>query len=502
MKNPRKLIHAAAFLILCPVFISATYVSCGELKSLNNEVKGMASRVSSSPKNICDNAYRPTVARFSKALQKAAPIESPFANNKVQLEATPLSTKASDPELNGETLSVLVDRVCAKTNPGLLTQKILLQNDLDLHDHPIRAMKYVVNESLTLSQLRTQADLDDCIVGVSSPGVISTSSLDLPATNDASRAKQTQLSLMNYDHAYQYLSKTSTATVKIAFADTGVDCDHQDIVANLEVGCGYNVLSPGTEPYDNDGHGSHTAGTAAATSNNALGIIGTAGYNSKVYAIKVIDINSGSELSLTTGIQQAISVGVDVLNISIESQARLPSVESAVISAVNAGIVVVMAAGNHGSNLGVDVEVSPALIGAQINGAITVGSIDDVSASNNIIKISNFSNYGSNVEIAAVGSLDSSKLGQISGIYSLSRSGLYQRLAGTSQAAPVIAGAAALLIQFFRQHNVSYNPGTIEDIIKASTDSTNINISGGRVINFSKLVRNAYSYAGVPLCDQ
>ena len=490
----RKLASVAAFLLICPLVISATYISCAPMKSLNNEIKSSSFLVES-PQNICDASYAPTVAKHSKATHKSQPqVDSPFARDKVIFDTFTFSSKASDPDLLNQQIAILVDSDCARVAPGELTKRILLQNDIDLHDLPKVAFRYTVNESMKLSQLTTLADADSCIIGVTPPGEIRTSSLPLPRTTDVHLTKQDHLKSINYSHAYQYLSQLSTAQAVVAFADTGVDCIHQDLAANLAAGCGYNVINPGTDPTDNDGHGSHTAGIVGAVTNNGLGIAGIAGVNTKIYAIKVIDVNSGNETSLTNGIQRAISENVDVLNISIESQTRLAMVESAVISAVNAGIVVTMAAGNHAQNLGVSIEVSPALVG-NVNGAITVGSVDSLTG-----QLSDFSNYGQNVEIAVTGAVDSSKDGMIGGVYSLSRSALYQRLAGTSQASPIVAGAAALLIQFFKQHSVPYTPADIEQIIMASSDSTGINIKGGRVLNFSKLVRNAYKYADVSLC--
>lgn len=502
MKTSRRALIIAAFFLLCPPLISATYISCAPMKSSINELKNYTSVTSESPKNICDPSYSPSTSIMAKTSQddEQQVYDSVFKNKKIQLDTLAFQSKVSDPQMQGKDIIILIDVSCSKNNPGELTQKALKQQTLPLLDIPKIALKYFVDESLKMSALENLVQNDPCVLGVTPTGKIKVASLPLPNLNDPQIDKQNHLKVHNYAHAYQYLvepQNSSTAFVKVGFADTGVDCSHPDLASNLDGSCGYNILNPGTLPTDNDGHGDHTAGTVAAVINNGVGIAGIAGNNTKIYAIKVIDVDSGSVESLQTGIQHAITQGVEVLNISIESQTRLPTVEDAVIDAVNAGIVVVMAAGNHSSRLGTDINVSPAMIGS-VDGAITVGSIDAKDG-----KISQFSNFGNAVEISAAGSVDSSQVGQAGGIYSLSRSGLYQRLSGTSQAAPVIAGAAALLIQFFKHHHVSYTPAKIEQLIKASADMTGIDTAGGgRVINFSKLTRNAYKYAGVPLCDQ
>lgn len=499
MKLSRKV--TVAVLFFCPLFISLTYISCAPMKSKVSEAINSTAITSLSPNDICDPTYNPASNTLTKAtLDNSPPIDSIFKNQKVILNNSKMISKATDQQLKDSDIEVLLDITCAQNNPGALTLSVLKQNNLHQHDIAKGSFQYHITDDLKFSQLQTLADQDPCVIGITTPGQVKTSSLTLPSINDPSLDKQVHLAVLNFAHAYQYMilpQSNSNATVKIGFADTGVDCTHPDLQKNLVANCGYNVLAPGTYPTDNDGHGTHTAGTAAAVINNGTGVAGIAGTNVKIYSIKVIDVNSGTTADLQNGIQNAISNGVEVLNISIQSENRLPSVESAIVDAVNAGIVVVMAAGNHGAELGTGIEVSPAMIGS-IDGAITVGSIDAKDG-----HLSHFSNFGNQVEIAATGAIDSSVVGQAGGLYSLARMGQYQRLSGTSQAAPVVAGAAALLVQFFKQHNVTYTPAVIEHIIKASTDITGISIAGGgRVLNFSKLTRNAYAYANVPLCSK
>lgn len=91
-------------------------------------------------------------------------------------------------------------------------------------------------------------------------------------------------------------------------------------------------------------------GLTGAVMNNSMGVTGMSGNNIELSAIRVINVGTGSVADASEGIQYAISHNLDVINVSLESQARLALIEQGVQEAVAAGIVVVMAAGNQGLN--------------------------------------------------------------------------------------------------------------------------------------------------------
>lgn len=450
-----------------------------------------------SSKDICAAQFNPASKAIAKAQNQVdETVVTLFEQHKVHLNRGDMAAKATSSLLNQKIL-VVIHTDCSSNDPSSLSAKALAQAgslDFSIKRLPIA---YTVNEDITESQLAEAADADVCVAGVTYDGEIRTAALALPAANDPQIGYQNQLSFSNYLYAYNYLTKNQTGPkVKVGVLDTGAACSHTDLTGNLVANCGYNVITPGTFPTDNDGHGSHTAGLIGARTNNSLGIMGISGNNVEIHAIKVIDVNSGTVQQSYTGIQYAIQNNLSVLNISLQALGSLPLIEQGIQEAVQAGIVVVIAAGNQSGNLMGGVTVSPALVGRNLGGAITVGSVD-VNSGN----LSGFSNYGPYVEIAAPGAIDSNQVGTLGGLYSTYYNGGYSRMMGTSQAAPVIAGAAAILIQFFKAKNKSYTPAQIEALIMQSTDTTSINVSGGRVINFSKLARSAYDFAGIPLCN-
>lgn len=214
----------------------------------------------------------------------------------------------------------------------------------------------------------------------------------------------------------------------IAILDTGVDLTHEDLIDNLWTdgsgNHGRDVYNDDNDPQDENGHGTHCAGIAAAVTNNGKGIAGVAGskINVKIMAVQVLSSGgSGSSASVAGGIDYAVSKGADVISMSLGGGGS-STMETACKNAHNAGVVVVAAAGNDNS----DRKSYPAGYDSYV---IAVGATD-----NNNEKAS-FSNYGDWVDIAAPGV----------NIYSTYiTKNKYRSLSGTSMACPHVAGVAAL----------------------------------------------------------
>jgi hypothetical protein len=467
------------------------------MKSKLTGVVTEASNPSPSATGVCAAEYAPasTTVLHSKAI-KENDFVAPFDQKKVHLTGNSINKAASS--LLDQKVIVVINMECNGAADSL-SSKVLSQFPQLQTELKRKALEYKITDEISADEFEQAANGDPCVIGVTYPGTLKTSSLQAPATTDTNISMQEYLTYTNYLHAYQNLvgqQSLSSPKSHVGFIDTGVDCTHPDLAANLISGCGYNAVSPGTTPTDNDGHGTNTAGLVGAVGNNNVGILGIAGNAISITAIKVIDVSSGSVQTAYDGIQYAIQNNLDVINISLQSQTSLPLIEQGVSEAVAAGIVVVVAAGNQGQELMGSVVVSPASVGRDLNGAITVGSVD--SATGNL---SSFSNYGDYVEIAAPGATDSSFAGSVGGNYSTYKGAAYKRMMGTSQASPVVAGATALVIQFLKAHNVSYTPANIETIVLNSSDtSSSIMVNGHRVLNFSRLTRNAYAYAGISLC--
>jgi subtilisin family serine protease len=141
--------------------------------------------------------------------------------------------------------------------------------------------------------------------------------------------------------------------VAIAEIDTGIDLSHPD----LNAVAGTNCISPGSAPNDDNGHGTHVAGTMAAR-NNGSGVVGVAA-GTKIYAVKVLDASgSGSTSSVICGLDwvaaKAAADDIRVVNMSLGGSGAPGTCASdpehgAVCSVADAGVTVVVAAGNSGA---------------------------------------------------------------------------------------------------------------------------------------------------------
>lgn len=206
--------------------------------------------------------------------------------------------------------------------------------------------------------------------------------------------------------------------VKVAIVDTGISADHPDLKANLQGG--YNAIDPSKSWNDDNGHGSHVAGTVAAL-NNAIGVVGVAPL-ADLYAVKVLNRRGSGFLSdVIEGIQWSVANGMRVVNMSLGTSSDVQSFHDAVIAAYNAGVVVVAAAGNSGSAVGYP---------AAYPEVIAVSATD----SNN--NLASFSSRGPEVDLAAPGV----------SVYSTYKGTGYATMSGTSMAAPHVTGSAALVL--------------------------------------------------------
>ena len=208
--------------------------------------------------------------------------------------------------------------------------------------------------------------------------------------------------------------------VRIAVVDSGVDVTHPDLAG--KVAGTYNAVKPGTGVRDLVGHGTGVASIAAAATGNGVGISG-AGYDSALLVAKVAD-RTGRQVvgEDAAGIVWAADSGADVINLSLGGPNSDGLEKDAVEYAQRKGALVVAAAGNDGTTTRQFPAALPDVLGV---GATTVNGAARAS----------FSSYGPWVDVAAPGR----------SIVLASPGGGYERADGTSFAAPLVAGQAALL---------------------------------------------------------
>ncbi len=248
---------------------------------------------------------------------------------------------------------------------------------------------------------------------------------------DPLRTQQTHISQLGLPAVW---SRATGAGQVIAIVDSGVDLSHPDLAGQLVEGI--NLVTPGTPPQDDNGHGTHVAGIAAATTGNAIGVSGTAPL-AKIMPVKVLDQDgSGSTATIAAGIDWATQNGATVINLSLGQtglRARISKggeINPALRRATAAGVVIVSASGNDSTlkldyRSGVDVIV--------VNACDAAGSPAD------------FSNAGDPRAVAAPGvDILSTAPTKPTAIWPTGTSG-YETLSGTSMAAPVVAGIVALL---------------------------------------------------------
>jgi len=285
---------------------------------------------------------------------------------------------------------------------------------------------------------------------------------------------------------------TGDGSVIIASIDTGIDYTHPDLAPNmwrnpLEIpgngidddGDGYvddvygiDTVNHDSNPFDDQGHGTHTAGTIAAAGNNGLGVVGV-NWNAKLLSCKFLDANgSGTDAGAIECFDYITTLRARGENIRVSSNSWGSSrsdepvsqaLKDAIDQAGALGIINIFGAGNDGT----DNDVSPF-----DPASYDSDSIVSVASSGTTDRPSFFSNYGAtSVDLAAPGE----------NILSTYPGGAYETLSGTSMATPHVAGVAALLVKLDPTLTVPAIKQLLLDNVDQSTRWAGKVVSGGRL---------------------
>ncbi|WP_309238145.1 S8 family serine peptidase [Actinoplanes aureus] len=235
------------------------------------------------------------------------------------------------------------------------------------------------------------------------------------------------------------------AGVTVAVIDTGVDGAHPDLRG--KVLAGYDTIGDvAGGDSDENGHGTHVAGTIAALTGNGVGVSGVAP-GARILPVKALGADGSGWMSDTAeGIVWAADHGAQVINMSLGTADQMGAVTAAVAYARSKGVTVVAAAGNERT------KGSPVSYPAADPGVIAVAATDAAD------RYAYYSTAGAYVDLAAPGSVILNTFPT-----SLERRG-YGTMSGTSMAAPHVAAAAALV----KAYRPAATPDQIEQTLERS----------------------------------
>jgi len=288
-------------------------------------------------------------------------------------------------------------------------------------------------------------------------------------------------------------TETGSSSVVVAVLDTGVDLDHPDLEDNIWVNSeevegdgidndnngyiddynGYDFVSDDGTPepdqdsgYDADAlsHGTFIAGTIGAVGDNEEGVVGI-NWEVEIMSVRILDnYGVGSSTLAWKGVDYAVENGADVINLSFTGWESDPLLRESLRDAYESGVVVVAAVGNTTGG-GTDTDMRPIFPVCYGERAEEDWILGVASTDSDDVK-SDFSNYGSEcTDISAPGE------NIMSTVYQDDDWGDFEAYyedgwSGTSMAAPMVVGAAALM----RAAYPSLNPDEIKMILRLSAD--------------------------------
>jgi serine protease len=249
-------------------------------------------------------------------------------------------------------------------------------------------------------------------------------SSSLIGPNDQYYSKQWNLHKIGVEAAW---TRTKGSGITVAVIDTGIT-KVRDLYETKFVK-GYDFVNDTDAAKDDNGHGTHVAGTVAQATNNAYGVAGVA-YEASLMPLKVLNADgAGTVADIAEAIKFAADNGADIINMSLGGGGESQLMEDAVKYAHNKGVTIIAAAGNENTN--------------GVSYPARYDHVIGVSAFGPDGERASYSNYGAGVDISAPGGSETGAILQET--INEQGEGVFLGLQGTSMASPHVAGVAALI---------------------------------------------------------
>jgi thermitase len=194
---------------------------------------------------------------------------------------------------------------------------------------------------------------------------------------------------------------TDCSSVVVAVLDTGINYEHQDLAANMWDGGaafpahGWDFVGNDADPMDEQGHGTHVAGTIGAAGNNGVGVAGVC-WRATLMAVRVLDATgSGTTAQIAQGLNFAAQHGAKVVNMSLGGPDFDPLMRDTLAALQSSDVVVFAAAGNDANNID---STGDYPCGFRLANVVCVTALDQSYA------LASFANYGAlTVDVGAPG---------------------------------------------------------------------------------------------------
>ena len=346
--------------------------------------------------------------------------------------SAPSGAQADESCFAAPTLSSVPNEIIVAVKPGQQLRQIQSLSGFRTVSSVNVGVTYQVVQipaGMTVQQAEAVYAADPAVSSVQENHVYSVSDYSVQSSDPNDPGESAQWGMQQVDAPDAWAHDIDASNITVAVLDTGIDYTHPKLAGRVELG--WNVADGNKDVSDHFGHGTHVAGIIGAQGGDG-GLEGVCD-TCKLMAVKVLgDNGEGTTDAVIQGIQYAVQYGANIINMSLGSSdtAIDPALGQAIAYARQHNVLVICAAGNDGGDV-----TSP----ANDPNAIAVSSTSKFLWWE---YLSWFSNRGSKIEVGAPGG----------GIWSTvpetpNETGAigYAKLSGTSMAAPMVSGEAALI---------------------------------------------------------